>query len=331
MLSAFFLAAGLYGLWTPDLPPALLQQRYGVPGQQVLEVDGLAVHYQDSGPRDAPALILLHGFGSSLQTWEAWAPVLAQHYRVIRLDLPGFGLTGAAPSRDYSEAREVATLTHLADRMGLRDFALMGHSLGGKMAWELAAAEPERVKALVLIAPDGYAPPAQWGTKPYAVSGAMRLINYSLPKFLVRQFLAAAYADPHTVSQALVDRYHDMLRAPGVRNAILDRADQTLYTNPVPRLQRIQAPTLLLWGESDRMIPSSQAARYAQVLPRSCAVVLPNLGHVLQEEQPEIGLAQVQTFLDAHLRPTQVQPFAAHGQGLANGGAQSACARATGL
>jgi pimeloyl-ACP methyl ester carboxylesterase len=304
LLSAFVLAAGLYGLWTPDLPPALLQQRYAVPAQQVLEVDGLPIHYQDSGPRDAPALILLHGFGSSLQTWDAWAPVLARHYRVVRLDLPGFGLTGASPKRDYSEARDVATLTHLADRLGLREFSVIGHSLGGKMAWELAAAQPERVKALVLIAPDGFAPSAQWGTKPYEVSGAMRLINYSLPKILVRQFLGAAYADPNTVSEALVDRYHDMLRAPGVRNAILDRADQTIYTNPVPRLQRIQAPTLLLWGENDRMIPSSQAVSYAQVLARSQTVVLPHLGHVLQEEQAEIGLAQVQSFLDAQLRPT---------------------------
>jgi pimeloyl-ACP methyl ester carboxylesterase len=303
LLSALVLAAGVYGLWTPDLPPTVLQQRYAVPAQQVLEVDGLPIQVQDSGPRDAPALILLHGFGSSLQTWDAWAPALARHYRVIRLDLPGFGLTGASPTRDYSEARDVATLTHLADRLGLGDFSVIGHSLGGKMAWELAAAQPERVKALVLLAPDGFAPPAQWGTKPYEVSGLMRLMTYSLPKFLVRQFLSSAYADPQTVSEPLVDRYHDLLRAPGVRTAILDRADQTVYTNPVPRLQRIRAPTLLLWGENDRMIPSSQAASYAQVLPRSQTVVLPNLGHVLQEEQAEMGLTQVQSFLAAQLLP----------------------------
>jgi pimeloyl-ACP methyl ester carboxylesterase len=306
-LSVIALAAGLYGLWTPDLSPGELQKRYGVPGQQVLEVDGLRIHYQDIGPHEAPVLILLHGFGSSLQTWNAWIPVLADHYRVIRLDLPGFGLTGASPARDYSEARDVATLVQFADRLGLSRFSVIGHSLGGKIAWSLAAVEPERVEALVLIAPDGFATPAQWGTKPYDVSAVMRLMTYSLPRILVREFLGTAFSQPQSVTEPMVDRYHDMLRAPGVRKAILDRADQTVSINPMPYLQRIRAPTLLLWGGNDQMIPSSQAGNYAQVLPRSQTVVLPNLGHVLQEEQPETGLEQVQIFLDANLRPPHAQ------------------------
>lgn len=309
LLGALALAVGFYGLWTPDLPKAVLQQRHGVPGQQVLEVDGLSIHYQDSGRPDAPVLMLLHGFGSSLQTWNAWVPQLARDYRVIRLDLPGFGLTGATPTRDYSEARDVATLTHFADQLGLARFAVIGHSLGGKMAWSLAAAEPERVRALVLMAPDGFAPPEQWGTKPYEVPAVMGLMKYSLPKPLVRQFVGAAFSDPQQLTKPMVDRYHDMLRAPGVRQAILDRGQQTIYTNPVARLQQIKAPTLLMWGGNDRMIPSSHAASYAQVLQRSQTVVLPNLGHVLQEELPEVGLAQVKAFLSAQLL---VQPAPSH-------------------
>lgn len=292
------LSAGLWGLWTPDLPTAELQKRYGLTSQ--LQVDGLHIHYQDSGRPDAPVLLLLHGFGSSLQTWDAWAAALAQGHRVIRLDLPGFGLTGAVPDRDYSEARDVRTLQHFADRLGLTQMAVMGHSLGGKLAWSLAAAEPERVKALVLIAPDGFAPPEQWGTKPYEVPAIMGVIQYSLPKPLVRSFLKAGFSDPVWLTPPLVDRYHDMLRAPGVRQAILDRANQTLYTNPEPRLRQIQAPTLLLWGENDQMIPSSNAASYAQVLQRSQTVVLPRVGHVVQEEQAELGLAQVKAFLSQH-------------------------------
>jgi len=308
LISALLLAMGLWGLWTPDLPTAQLLQRHGVPGQQVLEVDGLRISYQDTGPPQAPALILLHGFGSSLQTWNAWVPVLSRDYRVIRLDLPGFGLTGARSDRDYSEDRDLSTLRHLADRLGLRSFSVIGHSMGGKMAWSLAAAEPERVKALVLMAPDGLASPAQWGTKPYEVSGVMHLIEYTLPRPLVQQFVGAAFTDPQLLTEPLVQRYHDMLRAPGVRGAILDRAHQTVYSNPLSRLQSIHAPTLLLWGGNDRMIPSSHAASYEQLLPRSKTVVLPRLGHVLQEEQPEQGLAQVQAFLNAHvLNPLPAQ------------------------
>lgn len=168
------------------------------------------------------------------------------------------------------------------------------------MAWMWAAAQPERVTALVLMAPDGFAPKAQWGHKPYEVPAAMRLMQFILPKILVRSFLTEAFSDPHNLTEPLVNRYHDMLRAPGVRAAILDRADQTIYTNPIAKLQQIQAPTLLLWGGNDRMIPSSQAANYAQVLAHSETVVLPHLGHVLQEEQPEAGLEQVFNFFNHH-------------------------------
>jgi pimeloyl-ACP methyl ester carboxylesterase len=253
-------------------------------------------------------VLLLHGFGSSLQTWDAWAAQLELKFRVIRPDLPGFGLTGATPSRDYSEQQDVATLTSFVNQLGLSRYAIVGHSLGGKMAWSLAAAQPDRVQALVLMAPDGFAPPSQWGTKPYEVSPVMGLMTYCLPTYFVRQFLEAAFSDPQWLTQAMANRYHDMLRAPGVRGAILDRAQQTIYTDPIPRLKQIQAPTLLLWGDNDRMIPSSNAASYAKVLPHAQTVVLPKLGHVLQEEQPDLGLTQVDAFLSAHMRPTLPAP-----------------------
>lgn len=303
MISAFVLAAALYGLWTPDIERAELQLRYGAPTQHVLQVNGLGVHYQDTGPPDAPVVLLLHGFGSSLQTWDPWADRLALKFRVIRPDLPGFGLTGAVPSQDYSERQDVATLRDFVNQLGVSNFSIVGHSLGGKIAWALAADQPDRVQALVLMAPDGFAPAAQWGTKPYEVSAAMGLIEYCLPKYLVHQFLDAAFFDPQWLTPSMVNRYHDMLRAPGVRGAILARADQTVYTDPVPRLKQIKAPTLLLWGNNDAMIPSSNAASYAAVLQRSQTVVLPKLGHVIQEEQPDVGLAPVDAFLSAQLLP----------------------------
>jgi pimeloyl-ACP methyl ester carboxylesterase len=303
VISALVIAASLYGLWTPDLERAELQHRYGTLAQHhVMVVDGLQVHYQDSGPPDAPAVLLLHGFGSSMQTWDAWAGKLEQNFRVIRLDLPGFGLTGAVPSKDYSERQDVATVQHFVDQLGVTRYSIVGHSWGGKIAWALAADQPERVVSLVLMAPDGFAPEAQWGKRPYELPATMVLIKYCLPEYLVRQFLDAAFFDAQWLTQPLVNRYHDMLRAPGVRAAILDRAEQTVYTDPVPRLKKIKAPTLLLWGEQDAMIPSSNAEGYSALLRESTTVVIPKMGHVLQEEQPEVGLAHVDAFLRAKLR-----------------------------
>jgi pimeloyl-ACP methyl ester carboxylesterase len=296
-----FLAIALYGLWTPDVDRAELQKRYGSATTQMMEVDGLKVHYKETGPQDAPVLLLLHGFGSSLQTWDEWSVKLDPQYRVIRLDLPGFGLTGANPSNDYSEENDVAILTHFADKLGLNKFSVIGHSMGGKMAWSLAASQPDRVQALVLMAPDGFPEAKDFGTKPYEVPAVMGLVKYFLPKYFVKKSIEPAFADAEALNDALVSRYYDMLRAPGVRGAILDRSNQTIYTDPVPRLKKIKAPTLLIWGEQDQMIPNSNAQSYAGVLLNSTTILLPKLGHLLQEEQPEKGLKAVMKFLDAKL------------------------------
>jgi pimeloyl-ACP methyl ester carboxylesterase len=296
------LAIVMYGLWTPDLERAELEKRYVASSPQMLDVNGLKVHYKETGPQAAPALLLMHGFGSSLQAWDDWSLKLEQKYRVIRLDLPGFGLTGASPANDYSEEKDLAILTHFADKLGLEKFSIIGHSMGGKMAWTLAATQPERVQALVLMAPDGFPEAKDIGTKPYEVPAVMGLIKYFLPKYLVRKSIEPAFAEADALSDARVNRYYDMLRAPGVRAAILERSNQTIYTDPVPRLKAIKAPTLLIWGEQDQIIPSTNAKSYASVLSNSTTVLVPKLGHLLQEEQPEKGLTAVMQFLDSHLK-----------------------------
>ena len=298
---AALLALVLYGLWTPDLERAELEKRHVASSPQMIEVDGLKVHYKETGPQGAPALLLLHGFGSSLQAWDDWSESLEKKYKVIRLDLPGFGLTGASPDNDYSEEKDLAILTHFADKLGLDKFSVIGHSMGGKMAWSLAASQPERVQALVLMAPDGFPEAKDIGTKPYEVPAVMGLIKYALPKYLVRKSIEPAFSDAEALNDALVNRYYDMLRAPGVRGAILDRSNQTIYTDPVPRLKTIKAPTLLIWGEQDQMIPNTNAQSYANVLLNSTTVIVPKLGHLLQEEQPEKGLTSVMQFLDTHI------------------------------
>ena len=104
------LIVGGYLLWTPDKSRADLESKYLQARSDYVETAGMRLHVRDVGPKDKPALILLHGFGSSLHTWEAWAKILADDYRVISLDLPGFGLTGADPTGDYTDARGIAVI-----------------------------------------------------------------------------------------------------------------------------------------------------------------------------------------------------------------------------
>lgn len=150
------LAAGLF-LYTPDRPAQALAALYVTPEDRFVEVLGVRLRVRMSGPQGAPAVILLHGFGASLETWEPWAKALSGRYRVIRFDLPGFGLTGPDPSGDYTDARSVEILAALMDELQLRQASLIGNSLGGKIAWNFAVAYPERLTRLVLISPDGFA------------------------------------------------------------------------------------------------------------------------------------------------------------------------------
>jgi pimeloyl-ACP methyl ester carboxylesterase len=284
-------------LYTPDRKRAALEAEYGATPAEFLSVAGLRLHVRDTGPRDAPAVILLHGFGSSLQTWDGWAAILQTRFRVIRFDLPGFGLTGADPTGDYSDARAVQVLGALMDRLGLARASLAGNSLGGKIAWQFAADHPDRVVRLILVSPDGYASPGfEYGKRP-SVPAVMRLLPYTLPRAMVRMTLAPAFADPAAMTPALVTRYQDMMLAPGVRQAMLDRMGQVLLVPPDPALRRITAPTLLLWGERDAMIPFSNSADYLRALPHARLIALPALGHVPQEEAPAESAAAVAAFL----------------------------------
>ncbi len=148
-------------LRTPDADRAALEAAHAGPPSRFVDVLGLRVHLRDTGPRDGPAVLMLHGFGASLHTWEGWAAGLGDRFRVIRLDLPGFALTGPDPGGDYSDARGVAVLAALLDALGVERAAVIGNSLGGRLAWRFALAHPDRVARLVLVAPDGFAEPGR--------------------------------------------------------------------------------------------------------------------------------------------------------------------------
>ncbi len=283
-------------LYVPDRDRAGLEAAYAGPPSQFIDVLGVRLHVRATGPEAAPAVVLLHGFGSSLQTWDAWAAALEADHRVIRYDLPGFGLTGADPTGDYSDARSVAVLLGLMDRLGVARASLVGNSMGGRYAWMAAAQHPERVERLVLVSPDGFASPGRaYGTAP-KVPLMLRVLPYVLPGPLLRASLKPAYADPAVLTEPLFVRYRDMMRAPGVRQAIVDRMAQDVRVDPVPLLGRITAPTLLLWGEQDGMIPVSNAEDYLRALPNARLQRLPGVGHVPQEEAPAT-VAVVQGFL----------------------------------
>jgi pimeloyl-ACP methyl ester carboxylesterase len=296
ILLAALLGGGLW-LYTPDKPRAALEAKYRVSPADYVDAAGTRLRIRDTGRRDAPVVIMLHGFGSSLETWDEWAVLLSDKFRVIRYDLPGFGLTGPDPTGDYTDARGVAVLAALMDRLGIAKAAIIGNSMGGKLAWSFAAQHPDRVTKLVLVSPDGFASPGfEYGKKP-DIGFTVRLLPYALPTAMLRASLVPAYADKTLLTEDLVARYADMMLAPGVRAAIVARMQQYMPQDPDADLRRIQAPTLLVWGGRDGMIPFTNAQDYLRAIPNSRLAAFPDLGHIPQEEAPAVSLAPVRAFL----------------------------------
>jgi pimeloyl-ACP methyl ester carboxylesterase len=299
------LGVGLY-LYTPDKSRVALEAEYATPPSTFLTIDGVRLHVRDTGPHDGRALLMLHGFGSSLQTWEAWSQKLSADYRVIRFDLPAFGLTGADPTGDYSDARSFQLIEDLMDRLGVTRATLIGNSMGGGIAWRFAATHAARVDKLVLISPEGFAVPGEDDRPvqpgPEKIPFTLQMMRFVMPTALLRMNIAPSYADTSKLTDAVMDRYRDMLLVAGNRDAILARMMQmpqgrATRLNPVPLLRTIQAPTLLLWGDQDQLIPFSNAKDYLAALPHARLAALPSLGHVPQEEAPGVSLPPVQAFL----------------------------------
>jgi pimeloyl-ACP methyl ester carboxylesterase len=284
-------------LWTPDVRRSKLDTAYLRAPEDLIDFGGFRLHVRDTGNREAPTVVMLHGFGSSLHTFEPWARDLAGDYRVIRFDLPGSGLSEPDPSGVYTDVRSMDILLGLMDRLGVRRAVLIGNSIGGRLAWRFAAAHPDRVHKLVLISPDGFASPGfEYGRTP-DVPAVMGLMRFVLPKMLLRQNIVAAYGDPTALTEETIERYYALMLASGNRAAMIERMRQTVLVDPEPLLREISVPVLLIWGAKDAMIPVANAADYLRALPHGKLVTFPSLGHVPHEEAPEISLAPVREFL----------------------------------
>ncbi|MFK8041776.1 alpha/beta fold hydrolase [Congregibacter sp.] len=287
----------LAALWTPDRNRSDLEALYLQSAGDLRDIDGVKLHVRVSGPAEAPALVMLHGFGASLHTWEGWAASLDKRYHVIRLDLPGAGLSYPDLTGDYSDERTLALLDALLAELNISRGVIIGNSIGGRLAWRFAAAYPERVTGLVLISPDGFASEGfEYGRTP-EVSVVTQLMRYTLPRFLLEMSLRPAYGNPDALTEDVVNRYYDLMLAPGSRDALIKRMAQTVLVDPKPVLRSIKVPVLLLWGERDGAIPIANAADYQTHLPDSLLVPLPGLGHVPQEEAPQRSLLPVSEFL----------------------------------
>jgi pimeloyl-ACP methyl ester carboxylesterase len=278
-----------------------LKSKYAPAPSAFIQVDGMNVHYRDEGNQlDSLPIVLIHGTGSSLHTFEEWTATLKKDKRVVRMDLPAFGLTGPFPNRNYSIDNYVSFMEAFLSAKGIKRCILGGNSLGGQIAWEFTLKQPEMVKKLILIDAAGY--PKKSTSVPIAFRIARipflnKILTFITPRFLVKSSVENVYADKNKVSRALIDRYFDLTLRTGNRQAFVDRMKVDYDTGHVVQIKNIQQPSMVLWGEMDSLITTESAYRFHEDLPNDTLVILKNTGHVPMEESPTESLKVVLSFL----------------------------------
>ena len=296
------LVAGYVALnWAPDRTVEELRARWAAPPSEFIELNGLRVHVRDEGRRDDPVpIVLLHGTSDSLHTWSGWVRALEQDRRVIRVDMPGFGLTGPPPDGDYSIEAYTRFAIAVLDHYGLDHSVLGGNSFGGWVAWETTLAAPGRVDALVLVDAAGYAFESRSvpiGFRVAKIPVLNRLVDSVLPRSLVESSVRSVYGDPSRVTPELVDRYYELTLREGNRAALVQRFSQAPLGLNESRIREVRVPTLIIWGGRDGLIPVEYGGLFNRDIAGSQLVVFDDLGHVPQEEDPARTVAAVRSFL----------------------------------
>jgi pimeloyl-ACP methyl ester carboxylesterase len=260
-----------------------------------LSVDGVDIHYLEAG--SGPALLLIHGLGASTFTFRRIFPDLARRFRVVALDLKGFGFSERADG-DYSLGAQAALVRQFMDRLGIERASVLGHSMGGAVAMRLALAYPERVERLILASS---ASDLELGHRIWGAAVIGRLLPLVAPFTLHnRRFrelsLKNGYYDPARCTDDVIEGYMLPARVRGYLRA-LGNTMAHWRRDPPLRPADITQSTLILWGEVDRWLPPSRGQRLYRLIPGSRLALVAGGGHLFLEEQPEAALRLIEDFL----------------------------------
>lgn len=298
LLLVAVIAVAVFAWMSRPVDTGALRDAYLTGEDRYVSAAGFDWRVRESGPEGAPALVLIHGFSHSLEAFQPWAERFDDEYRVIRFDLPGHGLSGRPENGDYSNQATVDQVGALLDAIAPDTFALGGNSLGGLVAWRYAAANPDRVDALILVSPGGYPINAVTEEPADVPAGvAFYLRNASEP--MVRPALSALYADPARLNDEEVVRVTALMKRDGNGEAMVTRLEQFTLPDPEPVLGQVETPTLILWGEQDVIVPPAHGPRFVEAMPDARLVMYENAGHVAMQELPGETAAEVEGFLDA--------------------------------
>jgi pimeloyl-ACP methyl ester carboxylesterase len=268
-----------------------------------IPVLGMNVHYRIEGnASDSVPLVLIHGTSASLHTWDSLTLLLSGKKKIIRFDLPAFGLTGPNQENTYNTDVYNIFVDSVLEKLNVKSCIVAGNSLGGSIAWHYALYNPSRVQQLILLDASGYPKKNEKGSLGFKIA-SMPVINNLLlwvtPKFLVKKSLEGIFVDKKKINDESINRYHDLLLREGNRKAALSIFKAGFTPNPAP-IKTITKPTLIIWGDQDQLIDVSNAYLFNKDINGSKLVVLQNVGHAPMEEAPIKVAAEIAAFLNLH-------------------------------
>ena len=287
-----------------DIPVEKIKAKYGNATSKYIPLMGMQVHYRDEGnPTDSTPLVLIHGTSSSLHTWDSLVSIMlasSNNRRIIRFDLPAFGITGPNPENYYAGDYYVRFLDSFLNALHINKCALAGNSLGGAIAWQYTVAHPDKIAKLILLDAAGYPMKNEKGSLGFKLASTPVINNLLLvitPKFLIKKSLETVFYDKSFVTEATITRYHELLLSAGNRRATLSlfKSRRPLNANEI---KSIQQPTLIIWGEQDQLISVDNAYLFKQDIKNSQLFILPNVGHIPMEESYVKVANAIQSFIN---------------------------------
>ncbi len=300
------LAAGVgpFLVPVPPVPGAKTPAQLADPDSRFIMINEITFHYKISGEGD-PALILMHGFGASTFSWERVIEPLAAYGRVIAYDRPAFGLTerpldwqGTNP---YSTQAQVDQLLGLMDVLAVDQAVLIGNSAGGRIAFEAALQQPDRILAVIAVDAAVYSEGSttDW-IKPLLRTPQMRHLGPLIARRIQEngdEIIRRAWHDPSLLTEEDYLGYHKPLQIADWDRSLWELSAAPGIKNLPDRIIRLTQPVLVITGDDDRIVPTENSLRLARELPNSVLAVFPDCGHVPQEECPELFLDAVSKFL----------------------------------
>ena len=295
-----------------DVPRNEIVSKYAKgPSEFIKLKDGSLIHIRDEGNKNGKVLLMVHGFNGSLFNYEPLSPYLKDEYRILSLDLPAHGLTGAVKSDLYSHEGFEKVIMEVVEILGVNKFYFVGHSMGGMIAWRYALNHLDQLNGLIIIgspfiaSEEEYndfqsvnAPPAAF--KIIESKFFRRLLEYVTPRILVKEGVSQTVYDQSIVTDELVDQFHDIILMEGTRLAIgmlVEDHENNFIANPLD-LKKITVPSLILHGEEDNLVDIRFVDHFVEQIPNVKLISYPKVGHMPPMEIPKILSNDIRIFIN---------------------------------